>query len=433
MAASVAWTSYKEQVRQLADKLVELQRPIRVREAIHWDDEIERSVLSSGFKQPPATDRNYYQSKRPLPFDPQVKLDEFDRLKAQIERQLPADDPLAAILLRNCGQYQDVVRMLLARGTPEFYHYSKKLYGSTKDQFAGDRTTVRELGLLLYDILAGIRDDSLGAVYPKQLSAEQVVDRLNERYRRYFGDERVHAKLDDGILSDAAAGSDYVKIKRGVEFSERDLDVFEVHEGWVHIGTTLNGARQRVATWLSKGPPCTTAIQEGLAVIAEVITFTATPSRSRKLTNRILACDKAEDGADFRDVCEFYRTEGYSEIECYRNAQRIFRGGVIGGGAPFTKDINYCKGFVMIYNFLRTAIRFGRPELIPFLFVGKVTLEDVPVLYRKARDGVIDAPRYLPPQFRDLNGLAMWMAYSNFFNRVNLESIQDHYRSQFAN
>ena len=85
----------------------------------------------------------------------------------------------------------------------------------------------------------------------------------------------------------------------------------------------------------------------------------------------------------------------------------------------------------MIYNFLRTAIRFGRPEMIPLLFLGKLVLEDVPVLARKLREGVIDPPHYLPPQFRDLNGLAMWMAYSNFFNRVNLPQIQEHYRSLF--
>jgi hypothetical protein len=145
----------------------------------------------------------------------------------------------------------------------------------------------------------------------------------------------------------------------------------------------------------------------------------------------VVACDKAEDGANFMDVYEFYRIEGYSEKECYQHAQRVFRGGVVTGGSPFTKDISYCKGFVMIYNFLRTAIRFGRPDLIPLLFLGKVTLEDVPVLARKCREGVVDMPLYLPPQFRDLNGLAMWMAYSNFFNRVNLPSFQEHYRSQF--
>jgi hypothetical protein len=54
-----------------------------------------------------------------------------------------------------------------------------------------------------------------------------------------------------------------------------------VHEGWVHVGTSSNGGRQRVASWLAKGPPCTTAIQEGLAAEVEVITFHATPGRTK--------------------------------------------------------------------------------------------------------------------------------------------------------
>ncbi len=191
----------------------------------------------------------------------------------------------------------------------------------------------------------------------------------------------VEAKLDDGIISDAAAGADYVKIRRGILFSEKEVDLLEVHEGWVHVGTSINGSKQRVANWLAKGPPCTTAIQEGLAVLMEVLTFTANPLRSKKLNNRILACDKVEDGANFLDIIEFYRTEGYPEKECLTAATRVFRGSLPTGGGPFTKDITYCKGFVMCYNFLRTAIRFGRPDLIPFLFCGKVTLDDVAILH----------------------------------------------------
>ena len=223
-----------------------------------------------------------------------------------------------------------------------------------------------------------------------------------------------------------------MKIRQDAHFSERDVDIFEVHEGWVHVGTNKNGERQHVATWLSKGPPSTAAIQEGLAVLLEILAFRATPKRAHTLNNRILACEKAEDGANFLELCEFYRTEGYDARECYRHAQRVMRGGVVTGGAPFTKDIVYCRGFVEIYNFLRTAIRFGRPELIPFLFVGKVAIDDLPVLYAQFREGVIDAPRYLPPQFKDLNGLAMWLAYSNFFNRVDLSRVQDYYKARLG-
>lgn len=432
MSQSSAWTSYKEKIRQVSNRIVEAQRPIRVRDGIKWDEQIEAQVIASKFKQLPKVGPEYYLERRPLPFQPEVKIEEFAAIRRDVESTIGADDPLGAILLRNCLEYQQIVRMLQGRGTPEFYRISRELYGSPKDHFAGDTTTIRELGLLLYEILSGIPEDGLGVVYPKILAAEQVVDRLNERFTNYFHDTTVRAKLDDGILSDAAAGADYIKIRRAGSFSEREVDLLEVHEGWVHVGTSTNGGTQRVASWLAKGPPCTLGIQEGLAMLMEIITLLATPARSKVLNNRILACDKAEDGADFLDICEFYRTEGHSEKECLQHAQRVFRGGVITGGSPFTKDICYCKGFIMIYNFLRTAIRFGRPELIPFLFAGKVTLEDVPVLYRKYREGVVDPPRYLPPQFRDLNGLAMWMAYSNFFNRVNLTSIQDYYRKQLT-
>ena len=426
-----AWTSYREKVRQLSDQLVEAQRPIRIREAIKWDDAIECQFFATRCKELPPITPEYYQ-RRQLPFQPEAKKEQFLAIEKRIEESLGATDAIGAILLRNCREYRQCVEMLEARGTPRFYEISRHLYGSPKDRFTGDSTTIRELGLVLYEILAGIGDEGMGVVYPKVLSAEETIERLNGKFGGYFADNQVHVKLDDGILSDAAAGADYVKIKRGAMFSEREVDQLEVHEGWVHIGTSLNGARQRVASWLAKGPPCTLAIQEGLAALIEVITFNATPRRTRTLVNRILACDKAEDGANFLEICEFYRTEGFTEKECFQYAQRVFRGGVLTGGAPFTKDICYCKGFVMIYNFLRTAIRFGRPELIPLLFAGKVTLEDVPVLCRKAREGVVDAPHYLPPQFRDLNGLAMWMAYSNFFNRVNLSTIQEHYRSQFS-
>ncbi|HTU27556.1 MAG TPA: flavohemoglobin expression-modulating QEGLA motif protein [Pirellulales bacterium] len=429
MSVTHAWTTYKEKVRHLSGQIVDAQRPIRVREAIKWDDSVEQAFLAAKCRQLPKVGHEYYAEGRPLPFVVADKLAEFRRIEQQITDMLGADDAIGKILLRNCGQYSAVLRMLEARGTPEFYHISRELYGSPKDTFPGDTTTLRELGLLLYEILTGIPEDGLGAVHHKTLSAEEVVDRLNAKFGGYFHDNQVHVKLDDGILSDAAAGADYVKIKRGAMFSEREVDLLEVHEGWVHVGSSLNGARQHVASWLAKGPPCTLAIQEGLAAIVEVITFNATPARTKMLVNRILACDKVEDGADFLDIFEFYRAEGYDEHSAYTYAQRVFRGGVVSGGACFTKDICYTKGFVLIYNFLRTAIRFGRPDLIPLLFVGKVTLEELPILCRKAREGVVDPPLYLPPQFRDLNGLAMWMAYSNFFNRVNLSSIQEYYRS----
>jgi uncharacterized protein (TIGR02421 family) len=200
----------------------------------------------------------------------------------------------------------------------------------------------------------------------------------------------------------------------------------------VHVATSLNGQAQTVAKWLAKGPPRTVAVQEGLAALLEIFTFRSYPRRARRLNDRVIAVDKAEDGASFRDVYDWFRTEGYDEEECFHNARRIFRGGVAEGGAPFTKDACYCKGVVLNYAFIWSAIQHNRADLVPFLFVGKVAHEDVPVLARRVADGVVKQPRYLPPMFRDLNGLAMWMAYSTFFTQLGAEAIADYYGKLFA-
>jgi hypothetical protein len=79
----------------------------------------------------------------------------------------------------------------------------------------------------------------------KTLSGVEAVEVLQGRLSEVFNDPEnpVRVVLSDGIVSDAAAGSDYIKLRREARFNHRDLRLLEVHEGWVHVGTTLNGAR----------------------------------------------------------------------------------------------------------------------------------------------------------------------------------------------
>lgn len=427
----MAWTTYKERIARLSRRIVEAQRPIRVLDAIKWDSSIEAELRKSKFKEMPKIGPDYY-AKHDLGFDPAAKVAELKEIVQDIELTLGADDSIGRLLKTMAEQYADVVEMLLHRGTKRFWEQSCKLYGSPKDHFFEDKNTILELGQLLYSILTKIDDAEMGGSYPEDLTAEEVVKTLNERFAKYFKDDEVGAKLSDGILADAAAGGEWVKIREGAMFSKRDVDILEVHEGWVHVGTSQNGNRQHVAKWLSKGPPRCASTQEGLAVIMEIFTFRTYPRRARAINDRILGIDKAEDGANLLELIEFYRTEGYDENECILNATRVFRGGMVEGGAPFTKDISYCKGFIENYNFMRAAIRAGKPQLLPFLFAGKLHVDDVPLLYQKYKEGIIDKPVYLPRPFRDLNGLAVWMSFSSFLNQVDLKRIQEHYDRLFT-
>ena len=321
---SSPWLSYKEHVARLAGRIVEAQKPIRILNAIKWEAPHEERFFKSRFKDLPVIGAEAYANVE-LGFDPRSKAEEFEEIARDVEEVLGPDDDIGRILLATALEYRDVVRMLAARGTPLFYAYSRRLYGSTKDVFPDGKTTLRDLGRLLYGIFSRVDAGRLGGSFERVHDAQTAAAILGDRFTRYFTDDPVRVELDDGILADAAAGSDYVKLRSAARFSDRDLDILEVHEGWVHVATSINGQKQPVAKWLAKGPPRTTTVQEGLAALVELFTYRTYPRRARRLNDRVIAVDKAEDGANFIEVFDWFRTEGYDEQECFDMTKRIFR------------------------------------------------------------------------------------------------------------
>ena len=81
---------------------------------------------------------------------------------------------------------------------------------------------------------------------------------------------------------------------------------------------------------------------------------------------------------------------------------------------------------------LQSAIQAGHPELIPWLFVGKVALEDIPILAARAHEGVVRPPHYMPQMFRDMNGLAIWLGVSSFWGRLNNAEIARYHERLFG-
>lgn len=426
----MVWISKKEKIRDISQAIMDAQRPIRILDSVKHDQEVIEEFKKSKYKSIPKLPENYYQNKGGA-WDPKEKISELKTIRSTIQSTLGDDNPLGQLLESIVDEYVDVCQLINHRGKKEFHDYSKKLYGSPSDHLRSDHNTIFEMGQLLYGILGKINKTLEIPNSDKSITAEETVSILSERMKSYFGENVVDVQLSDGIVADAAAGGDKIKIKSQTLFSMRDIDIYEVHEGWVHVGTTLNGRSQPVAKWLSVGPPRCTSTQEGLAVLMEIFSFRTSVRRAQKINDRIMAIAKAEQGANLIEVFEYFRTEGYSEEDCLTSTFRIFRGAPLEGGAPFTKDISYCKGFVENYNFMRTAIRANRPYLIPFLFIGKVHVEDIPLLYRLHLEGIIEVPKHLPPQFRDINGIAVWMSFSSFFNKVDLKKVQQHYNQLF--
>jgi hypothetical protein len=164
-------------------------------------------------------------------------------------------------------------------------------------------------------------------------------------------------------------------------------------------------------------------MQEGLATFAEIITGAIDISRLRRIALRVVMVKHALDGADFIEVFRGFLDAGQNEIESYRSAARVSRGGDVRGGVCFTKDGAYLEGVMLIHVFIRKVLQEGRADLLPMLFAGRLTTADVITLAPFRASGLIAPPRYVPPWARDPQRVLSIMAFSAATQRLRLDRL----------
>ena len=144
----------------------------------------------------------------------------------------------------------------------------------------------------------------------------------------------------------------------------------------------------------------------------------------KRISLRIVAIDKAQNGADFIEVFRFFLDSGQNENDSFSSAARIFRGVPVEGGAAFTKDTVYLHGLLSVHTFFRWALKNQKLKLCRNLFAGKMSLHDVIALEPWFDNGYIAPPVYLPPWVQQANGLAGMLAFSLFANKIRLDRVE---------
>ena len=417
-------------IRALSERIVEAQRPIRILDQIKWDNSIKRDFFHHKAQRLPKIDLDYYKKRR-VPYDIDSKIEEFRAILRDTHNQLGEYSSVTRLIKRQCDEYINALHMLESRGTPAFIELSKSLYGSPDDVFYMGGPRLSEMGGVLFDLLTTLDVQLISELDVPRYSPQEAKKILQKRLNKFFIHDKVTVLLNDKMVVDASAGFDKIKLSSKIRFTDRELKYLEVHEGWVHVGTTMNGKAQPYCSFLSKGAPSCTVVQEGLAVMTEVVSFTSYPARMRKITNRVIAIEKVSKGADFIDIFRYFVECGLSEEDAYKQCVRVFRGSVPNGG-PFTKDLAYAKGFVLLYNFLCYAISERRIDVVPILFSGKLSLDDVPLLLELKEQGLLAEPRYMPRQFKDLAALSVWLGFSLYLDQFDFSEIQRNFKFLLA-
>jgi hypothetical protein len=113
-------------------------------------------------------------------------------------------------------------------------------------------------------------------------------------------------------------------------------------------------------------------------------------------------------------------------------AERVFRGGVVEGGAPFTKDAAYQRGYCRTFNFLRAALEQRDLDLVRAFLSGKMSVDHAAVVRGLTEEGLVSGPVYLPEWFIDVDRLNAIATHSVTMNRFSLPKVSRYYERRRA-
>jgi uncharacterized protein (TIGR02421 family) len=404
----------QQKIEELDAALVRSSKKIKVLNALAWPKGEEESFLE-----------NWQRGNAKLPtikLSPPNVSESITALEQIADKCDPAD-PVEKYLMETARSYANGGRMISAVGTPEFTRYSVKIYGRPDHVYKLQELTAIDAAKFFLDTTDRLLGNAHIQPTETDISATEFAGWLKAEVDEFFEHDAVEVVLDPNMSSKALAGATRIRVRGSAVFSQLDKDQLLYHEAFVHTATQLNGRKQENLQSLGLGAPRTTRTQEGIAVLAELITNSIDISRLRRVALRVIAVQKALDGADFVDVFRYFLEAGQTEIESVRSAQRIFRGGAVKGGIVFTKDAVYLSGLLEVHTFLRVAIRDNRPDLVRNMFAGRLTIADALRLSPLFENGWLRPPAYLPAWATDLRKLAAMMAYSAFVGNIKLNNV----------
>ncbi len=406
----------KNRISRICELLQDAAGKTKVLTHLRWSGRIRDNFLSSAALELPVVEYPAYDAGPVLE-------------RVAEARRLMQHSPIDDWLERQALALERSARMLLACGTPEFFDWSRSIYGAPGDVLLDGVSTALTLAGDFDDALQqldGFNDKHLAQV---DYTSAELAERLEHAVAKMFAEDAPEILVVDELSANALAGRVRIKIRQDATFSDKDIEQLIHHEAGIHVATSLNGMYQQHLPILGSSHPGTTRTQEGLAVFAEFITGSMDLDRLRRLSDRTIAIQMAADGADFIEVYHYFMERTGSAQQSFENARRVFRGGVLTGGAPFTKDIVYLDGLIRVHNFLRALVANGRTDCMLLLFCGKLDLEDMPVLCELSQMGLCCSPRYLPSWASDMRFLLSYLAYSGFLNTINFKKVSSHYEN----
>ena len=310
---------------------------------------------------------------RPLEVAPEVLAKALDN----IDVSTVEDATLGHLLRAKHRELGLQIEMLKARDTDDFSALSIQLYGAASPELQAQAENI----LARVDRTEGA-GDSLSATEFLELAQAEI-----EHYREVDPEIDIHAEVREDVNGVMVSGNTLLIDPDAVVQRARANALIQ-HEVGTHLVTQVNGAAQPVRV-LGAGLAGYDETQEGLAVLAEIGCGQLTPFRLRQLAARVLTVHRMHDGAEFVEAWRALVDEGFPENSAFTTTMRAFRSGGL------SKDAIYLRGLVELLVHLR-----GGGEL-DLLWLGKFSLEDLPLIRDLDERGVLNPSRLTPRYLED--------------------------------
>lgn len=347
---------------------------------------------------------------------------------AAVEKTLRDDEPIMAWLQSTVKSHIDGNRLMLAVGTRGFYLLSREIYGGARSSFYGYPLRNIDLADHLFARLKTYGWDAATDPEMEPISAQELQERLSSRIAARKPHMTVEVVLDDSITAKVIAGMSRVRIRPDATFALWEAEGLYHHEVETHALTAHNGSKQKNATFLRSGGPRATRTQEGLAMFSELYNRALSIDRIERLALRVKLVDMAEQGASFLDLYRYLLKRGATKRDAYFDAQRICRGGLVQGGAPYTKDACYLAGMLEVYTFLSAITRGGFRDELELLVCGRIQLDDITALAQLRSMGLLERPTFLPAWLEHWRTLLPYFAFTSFLAGIDMAPVEAHYR-----
>ncbi|CAN7342153.1 flavohemoglobin expression-modulating QEGLA motif protein [Knoellia sp. LjRoot47] len=332
---------------------------------------VNADAVRQEFAEGRATEPDF--TYRPLEVSPDVLAKALDNIDVA-----SVGDPTLGHLLR--AKHRELalqIEMLKARDTDDFSALSIQLYGAASPELQAQAESILER----VHRSEG-PGESLDAPAFLALAQAEI-----DHYREIDPEIDIHAEMRDDVNGVMVSGNTLlIDTDSAVQVSRANALI--QHEVGTHLVTQVNGAAQPVRV-LGSGLAGYDETQEGLAVLAEIGCGQLTPFRLRQLAARVLTVHRMHSGAGFVEAWRALVDEGFPENSAFTTTMRAYRSGGL------SKDAIYLRGLVELLVHLRDG---GELDL---LWLGKFSLEDLPLIRDLDDRGVLNPPRLRPRYLED--------------------------------